>query len=58
MDLFPTLYIIGYYSTKALQGSQFSPFCNIIPGINENKIPSYNDSRRELLEERKIRVER
>ena len=35
---------IGVYFTKALQGSQFSCFCNIIIGIHEDDIHSYNAS--------------
>ena len=42
--------IIGDYFTKALQGSQFRRFRNIVLGIHEDDIPSYNASGRDLLE--------
>ena len=54
----PTLDIIGYYSTKALQGSQFRRFHYIIIGIHKYYILSYNSSRRALLEERKVKLEK
>ena len=49
--------MIGYYFTNTLQGSQFLPFHHIILGIHANYIPSYNASRRALLEEKKIQLE-
>ena len=52
----PTMYIIKYYFTKALQGSQFRCFCNIIIGIHEYEIPAYNASRRALHEEGKLKL--
>ena len=44
MDLCLTLDNIRDYFTKALQGSQFNHFSNIILGIHEDYIPSYNMS--------------
>ena len=58
MEFCPTLDMIRDYFTKALQGSQFHRFCNIILGIHEDDIPSYNAYRRALLEEVKIKLER
>ena len=43
---------------KALQGYQFSCFRNIIIGIHEYDINSYNESGRSLLEEKKIKLDR
>ena len=56
VEFFPTLDMIGYYFTKALQGSQFRRFRNIILGIHKNDIPAYNASRRAFLEERKLKL--
>ena len=41
-----TLDTIGDYLTKAVQGYQFCQFHNIIIGIHEDDIPSYNESGR------------
>ena len=49
VDLCPTLDMIGNYFTKALQGSHFCRFRNIILGIHEDEITSYNASVIELL---------
>ena len=46
MELYPTLDMIGDYFTKELQGSQIRHFHNIILGITEDEITSYNVSRR------------
>ena len=56
VELCTTLYMIEYYFTKSLQGYQFRCFCNIIIGIHEDDIPSYNASGRALLEYRKIKL--
>ena len=58
MDLCPTLDMIGNYFTKALQGSHFCRFRNIILGIHEDEITSYNASVRAFIEEQKIKLER
>ena len=58
MELCPTLDMIKDYFAKALQGSQFHCFRNIIFGIHEDYIPSYNESGRAFLEEQKIKLER
>ena len=58
MEFFTTLDMIGDYFTKALQVSQFRQFCNIIIGIHEDDIPSYNIPERALLEERKRKLEK
>ena len=55
MEFCPTLDMIGDYFTKALQGSQFRRFRNIILGIYEDDITAYNASRRALLEKRKLK---
>ena len=55
MDLCPTLDMIGDYFTKALHGSQFCCFCYIILGIHEDEIPSYNASRRTLIQDKYIK---
>ena len=47
--------MIGDYLTKALQGYHF--FSNIILGIHEDYIPSYNTAWREFLEEQKIKLD-
>ena len=49
---------IGNYYTKALQGSQLRRFRNIIIGIHEDDIPSYNASRGAFIEEWKIKLEK
>ena len=54
MEFCNTLDMIGDYFTKSLHGSQFRRFCNIILGIHEYEIHSYNTSGRALLEERTI----
>ena len=58
MELFPTLDMIGDYFTKALQGSQFHRFRNIILGIHKDDIPAYNTSGRDFLEERKLKLKK
>ena len=40
MEFCPTFDMIGDYFTKALQGSQFHRFCNIVIGIHEDDIPA------------------
>ena len=50
VEFCPILDMIGYYFTKALQGSQFHRFHNIILGIHEDDIPAFNESIRALLE--------
>ena len=50
--------MIGDYLTKAIHGPQFCCFCNIILGIHEDDIPSYNTHGRALLEEHKIKLEK
>ena len=55
---FPTFDTIGYYFTKALQGSQFCRFHNIVLRIHEDDIPAYNASGRALLEEQKIKLKK
>ena len=58
MEFCPTFDMIGDYFTKALQGSQFHRFRNIVLGIHEDKIPDYNASGRALLEERKLKLKK
>ena len=58
MQFFPTLDMVGGYFTKALQGSQFHRFCNIILGIHEDDIPAYNASGRAFFEERKLKLKK
>ena len=53
-----TLDRIGDYFTKALHGSQFHCFRNIILGIHEDNIPSYNASGRAFLEERQLKLKK
>ena len=50
VEFCPTLDMIGDYFKKALQGSQFRRFRNIILGIHEDNIPAYNASGRDYLE--------
>ena len=56
MEFCPTFDMIGDYFTKALQGSQLRRFRNIILGIHEDDIPSYNASGRALIKEQKIKL--
>ena len=58
MEFCPTFDMIGDYFTKALQGSQFRWFRNIIFGIYEDDIPDYNASGRALLEEQKLKMKK
>ena len=58
MEFCPTFDMIGDYFTKALQGSQFRRFHNIILGIHEDDIPAYNASGRALFEERKLKLKK
>ena len=58
VEFCPTFDMIGDYFTKALQGSQFRQFCNIVLGIHEDDIPSYNASGRALLEELKLKLKK
>ena len=48
-----TLEIIGEYFKKALHGYQFCCIYNIIIGIHEYDIPSYNAPGRSFLEEQR-----
>ena len=50
VELCTTMVMIGYYFTKALQGSQLRRFRNIIIVIHEYDIPAYNASGRDFLE--------
>ena len=54
----PTFDMIGDYSTKALQGSQFRRFRNIVLGIHEDDIPAYNASLRALPEELELKLKK
>ena len=56
MEFCTTLDMIGDYFTKALQGSQFHLFRNIILGIHEEYIPYYNGSVRAFIEEQNIEL--
>ena len=58
MELFPTLDIIKDYFTKSLQEYQFHRFLNIILGIREEYILSYNAYRSALLGEQNIKLEK
>ena len=58
MDSCTTLDMIRDYFMKTLHGSQFRRFRNIIIGIHEDDIPSYNVSRRSFLEEIKIKLDK
>jgi hypothetical protein len=51
----PTGEMLGDYFTKPLQGSQFRKFRNIILGINEADIPTYNATARQQIADRKQR---
>ena len=55
VEFCPTSDMIGDYFTKALQGSQFRRYRNIVLGIHEDDITSCNASGRDLLEERKLK---
>ena len=57
MEFCTNLDMIGDYFTKALQGSQFCRFCNIIIGIHEYDISSYNASIKAFLEEQKLKLD-
>ena len=56
MEFCPNFDMIGGYFTKELQGSQFRQFRNIVLGIHEDNIPSYNASGRALVEERNLKL--
>ena len=58
MAFCPTFDMIGDYFTKALQGSQFCRFRNIVIGIHEDEIPAYKASGRALLEERNLKLKK
>ena len=58
VEFCPTFDMIGDYFTKALKGSQFRRFHNIILGIHEDNIIAYNASGRALLEEKKIKLKK
>ena len=58
MKFCPNFDMIGDYFTKALQGSQFRRFRNIIIGIHEDDIPAYNASGGYFLEERKLKLKK
>ena len=50
VEFCPTFDMIGDYFTKALQGSHFRRFRNIVIGIHEDDITVYNASVSALLE--------
>ena len=56
VEFCPTFDMIRNYFTKALQGSQFRRFRNIVLGIHKDDILAYNASGRALLEELKIKL--
>ena len=58
MEFCTTFYLIGDYFTKALQGSQFRRFRDIVLGIHEDEISAYNASGRALLEELKLKLKK
>ena len=58
VEFCPTFDMIGGYFTKALQGSQFCRFRNIVLGIHEDEISAYNAFGRDLLEERKLKLKK
>ena len=58
MDFCPTVDMIRYYLTKAQQVYQFCQFGNIILGIHEYDIPSYNSSRKSYIEGQKIKLDK
>ena len=58
MKFCTTLDTIRHYSTKELQGSKLLRFHNIIIGIHEDDIPSYNAPGRAFIENQKIKPEK
>ena len=58
VEFCPTFDMIGDYFTKALQGSQFRQFRNLVLGIHDDDIPAYNSSGRASLEERKLKFKK
>ena len=58
VEFCPTFDMIGDYFTKALKGSKFCRFGNIVLGIHEDDIPAYNASGIALLEERKLKFKK
>ena len=56
VDFCTTLDMIRDYFTRALQGSQFRLFSNIILGIHEYYIPPYDSYVRELLKEQNVKL--
>ena len=56
MQLFTTLDMIGDYFTKEIKGYQLRCFYNIILGIYEYDITSYNAPGRAFFEERNIKL--
>ena len=58
VEFCPTFDMIGDYFTKALQGSRFRRFRNIVLGIHEDDIPAYNESGKDLTEERKLKLKK
>ena len=56
MEFCVTLYIIGNYFMKTLQGYQFRRFCNIILGVHEYDTTSYDAFERTFLEEQNIKL--
>ena len=58
MEFCPTLDMIADYFMKALQGSQFCCYRNIILDIYKDDNTSYTASKRAFIEEKKIIVER
>ena len=58
VEFCPTFDMIRDYFTKALQGSEFRWFRNIVLGIHEDNIPAYNASVRSLLEEQKLKLKK
>ena len=58
VEFCPTFDMIGDYFTKALQGSQFRRFHNIVLGIHEDDIPAYKACGRALIEEIKLKLKK
>ena len=56
VEFYPTLYMIGDYFTKSLQGYQLCFFRNIILSIHEYDIQSYNTSEIYFLDEQKLKL--
>ena len=56
VEFCPTLENIGDYFKKAIQGSKFHCFRNIILGIHKDFISAYNASGRAFIEEQKLRL--